>query len=158
MNLSHFSTRPLNELYSVDQTNLKAFFKPEGLWISVDGSDDWPNWCRGNDFGNIDEQVRYRIHLKSDHNLLILTDADEIRAFDKKYKMKKQSPGRPYEIINIHWGKVSEEYQGIIITPYCWELRMEEGFMWYYGWDCASGCIWNADAVEKFEMMEKEAA
>jgi hypothetical protein len=26
-------------------------------------------------------------------------------------------------------------------------LRM--GLMWYYGWDCASGCIWDTSVIER---------
>ena len=35
---------------------------------------------------------------------------------------------------------------GIIIAPYQWYCRMTVD--WYYTWDCASGCIWNLDAIE----------
>jgi len=38
---------------------------------------------------------------------------------------------------------VSKEYDGIEIAPYQWDARLS--LIWYYGWDVASGCIWNLD-------------
>lgn len=45
----------------------------------------------------------------------------------------------------MNYGKVAEKYGGIEITPYLWEKRLNS--MWYYGWDCASGCVWDRSAV-----------
>ncbi|QBI98814.1 hypothetical protein SEA_BOBBY_184 [Mycobacterium phage Bobby] len=49
----------------------------------------------------------------------------------------------------IDWGKVAADYGGIIIAPYQWSRRMDPH--WYYTWDCASGCIWNLEAIESLE-------
>lgn len=35
------------------------------------------------------------------------------------------------------------------ITPYCWPARMDPDLIWYYGWDCASGCIWDASTIHQ---------
>lgn len=45
----------------------------------------------------------------------------------------------------IDWQAVASDHDGIIISPYNWPARHE--MIWYYPWDCASGCIWNADAI-----------
>lgn len=29
-----------------------------------------------------------------------------------------------------------------------WNLRFHEDFLWYYGWDCASGCFWDPSILE----------
>lgn len=42
---------------------------------------------------------------------------------------------------------IGARYDGIVITPYVWSMRLDRSAFWYYGWDCASGCIWNASAV-----------
>ena len=47
----------------------------------------------------------------------------------------------------IDWHAVAQAYAGIEIAPYCWSLRFEYEFLWYYGWDCASGCVWELSAV-----------
>ena len=54
----------------------------------------------------------------------------------------------------IDWPKVAERYDGIIIAPYQWSRRLD-GPMWYYGWDCASGCVWRARAVLELKSMEE---
>ena len=40
------------------------------------------------------------------------------------------------------WKLIAQEFDGIEIAPYQWEIRMDYNFFWYYGWDCASGCLW----------------
>jgi hypothetical protein len=72
----------------------------------------------------------------------------------------------------IDWPKVSERYDGVVIAPYVWSLRMGdyemiEGRMrktpdsaisdWYYPWDCASGCIWKASAIKAFDLIKENA-
>jgi hypothetical protein len=51
----------------------------------------------------------------------------------------------------IAWDRLRERYQGLIVTPYIWERRLTMGngpdAMWYYFWDCASGCIWDPAAI-----------
>lgn len=42
---------------------------------------------------------------------------------------------------------MAHRYDGIIIAPYVWSLRLDIDFFWYYDWDCASGVIWNSAAV-----------
>ena len=29
--------------------------------------------------------------------------------------------------------------------------RLDMETRWYYGWDCASGCVWDASAVQSVE-------
>jgi hypothetical protein len=69
----------------------------------------------------------------------------EILEFQETYCVAHpimRSPG-------IDWGRVAEQYHGIVIAPYQWSLRLD--LMWYYGWDCASGCIWDTWIVERVE-------
>jgi hypothetical protein len=53
----------------------------------------------------------------------------------------------------IEWRKVAERFDGIIIAPYIWQRRLDLESSWYYSWDCASGCIWNASAVREIVPM-----
>ena len=43
----------------------------------------------------------------------------------------------------------------MFITPYQWELRFE--LDWYYGWDVASGCVWNLSVIESMEPVTRPA-
>jgi hypothetical protein len=70
-------------------------------------------------------------------------------AFDAEYRFPHPDLGR---MSYIDWPRVAERFDGVIIAPYQWKHRLE--LMWYYGWDCASGCIWNARAVSCFEVAE----
>ncbi len=54
----------------------------------------------------------------------------------------------------LEWDKVKDKYQGIIIAPYQWECRLALETCWYYGWDCASGCIWDLDCIKEFIKQE----
>lgn len=40
---------------------------------------------------------------------------------------------------------VAKDYDGIEIAPYQESLRYD--LEWYYGWDVASGCIWNFEGI-----------
>lgn len=82
---SHFSSYPIENLIAIDQGD-KTWHKPKGLWLSVDGEDDWPAWCAAEDFCDTGAQYHYRIILCAAGNILFLKTADEIRSFHRKYK------------------------------------------------------------------------
>lgn len=57
-------------------------------------------------------------------------------------------------LINSHtidWGRVAEKYGGIEIAPGLpWRFRTRS--KWYYTWDCASGVIWDVNAITGIEL------
>lgn len=152
MILRHYSAKmfPL-----IDMTReLKISDKPRGLWLSDDSDEEscWPAWCRAETFQleNLRFQYRARLHAKA--AVLILASAFEIDAFTTEYGRRPAwQRDRGYYRPEIDWPEVGQKYQGIIITPYQWTRRLEGGSPWYYGWDCASGCIWDISALEIFE-------
>lgn len=157
MDLSHFTSKPIDVIVSRSQEE-DQYFKPNGLWVSVDGTDDWPSWCRSEEYGDIDNEIRYKVDLNDNCKVLILSTSEQIKDFNKKYSFTPAA-FRAYlgKIRYINWKKVANDYQGLIIAPYCWELRLDTDLIWYYGWDCASGCIWDGAAVKSIEII-KEAA
>ena len=154
LSLSHFSNEPyLRHIYSKKQRVAEyrsCFDKPCGLWVSVDGEHDWPSWCESESFGI--GRFRHQIYLAPDSNVLHLKSASDIMDFRAKWGIEKEDRFRD---VYIPWEKVAEAYQGIIIAPYQWSRRMEEN--WYYGWDCASGCIWDAAAIQCAEPIREVA-
>lgn len=148
MNLSHFTDAATLEVRSVEQ-RARYKMKPRGLWVSVDGPDDWPSWCASEQFRDTDSQNRFRVTLADDANILVIATAAELDAFDAEYG----------DAVNglelIEWTLVAARWQGIIIAPYQWARR--NGKLWYYGWDCASGCIWDASAIASVEPVEVDA-
>ena len=116
--------------------------KPSGLWMTVeqDGEDQcWRSWC---------EQEGYRLHaLKHVHeidvnmtHMLVLDTPEAVIRFDDKYTQDK----RRHFIID--WTRVAEDFAGIFIVPYQWNLRMSM-INWYYSWDCSSGCVWDTSHI-----------
>jgi hypothetical protein len=81
--------------------------------------------------------------------LLLLNSASDIDKFHQKYRQSLRASKFPPGYIG--WKRVAENYDGIIIAPYCWERRHHKHARWYYTWDVASGCVWNADAMRIVE-------
>lgn len=122
--------------------------KPIGFWYSVD--EDWERWCHDENFGAKDYAHQFSVDL-GDTNILRLTTIKEIYEFGVKYRpplLEDEPRGLHLDHMYIDWTRVAEEYDGIEIAPYQYPIRLEPEFMWYYGWDCASGCIWRGPHVK----------
>lgn len=123
-------------------------WKPHGLWVSDDDDYGWADWCRGAGFRAFALKYRYKITLAESHNVLIIKNRRQFKKFHKEFSLENDPRLRNNPFIDlerIDWSKVMKVYDGVIITPYRWEFRF---YIWYNGWDCASGCIWNRKAVK----------
>lgn len=145
--LRHYSDEPIGALRSVEQD--PGFqYKPNGLWVSVDSCEDnWRAWCEANTFQQHRFAVAHDVTLHPNARILRLSRMGDLLAFTQTYRGPREHPQRDYP--SISWAHVAAEYQGIIITPYVWPARLDDRVHWYYGWDCASGCIWDADAIAR---------
>lgn len=142
--LLHYSREPLVTVRSVEQGD-QPDMKPRGLWVSVLGEDDWQSWCESEGFAT-ETFKQTEITLAPDAKILRLSEDWQIIDLTRKFDV----PGTrrtPHWRIMLDWRKVAALYQGIIIAPYSWQCRHHGETSWYYGWDCASGCIWDAAAV-----------
>lgn len=152
--LLHYTSEPLEVVRSVAQPAAGHFnhgggdMKPAGLWVSVEGEDDWLQWCEGESFGNPGAQLCYEIALVPDAPVLRIDAPARLIDFTREFGFDRYEGKLPVagHIDAMHWAKVAERYAGIIIAPYCWQQRLESETFWYYSWDCASGCIWDATA------------
>lgn len=131
----------------------KRYDKPTGFWVSVAGEDDWPSWCRSEEFRDIDNSVRHDVILSPSANLLVLDSPAAMREFDTEYGFL-DSIG--YSGYAIDWPRLYGEYDGIVIAPYQWSERYGE-LRWYSGWDCASGCVWNLGAITSVAVVPAES-
>jgi hypothetical protein len=122
-----------------------SYGKPTGLWVSSVGPDDWESWCMRERFDLEGLRRRHYVSLASNANILYLTNVEMLKAFHEIYANRD---GIPHRMCGINWAEVAKDYQGIIITPY--QPRMRYYADWYYGWDCASGCIWDLTAIVRF--------
>ena len=145
----HYSPSPLTCVHSTQQNadyDLHAFNKPKGLWLSVEGEDDWKAWCESEQFMTARLKYIHEIQLHDDADIIRLTCRKDMEQFTKRYGRKSEFARRfSFDERAIQWTRVANEHQGIIIAPYIWSARLE--LNWYYGWDCASGCIWDSNAV-----------
>lgn len=162
MKLIHYSSKPFDlkpNDYSQDRVDYHA--KPHGLWVSAEGDlgEDnltWKEWCEQENFELKSLNHSYLVNLKPEARILYLKTPEEILEFGVKFPYIRQqwntSEGRKFCATNeLDWIEVKNIYQGIIISPYQWTLRLSNRCNWYYGWDCASGCIWDLSCIESFE-------
>ena len=121
--------------------------KPHGLWFDV--NKDWQRWCYQNEFNLDDLKHCHKVHITQMDKILYLRADKDILAFSRKFG--RQFPDMPtrYEYyIQVDWPTIAKEYAGILISPYNWGLRLNNITGWYYGWDCASGCVWDTSILE----------
>lgn len=181
MKFIHYSDEPIKRLdplyYDIYPKEFYVMGKPTGLWFSAedfkDDDQNWFTWCMGEKFRLDCLMCPHEITFKPEARILYLSSVSEILDFNEMYgyqmfpyqstlevdpkiqqMMKETLPFfvPPSESMDsIRWECVYEMWQGIVIAPYQWPLRLSSAARWYYGWDCASGCVWDIDAIKSFE-------
>lgn len=135
----HFSTEPIIDVLSVAPDRGSFPSKPSGLWYSV--GDEWEKWCESEGFRDCFTQHRYVLDVDLSR-VLRLDSAAAIRSFSRAHALAGAARH------GIDWTAVADRgWAGIEIAPYQWSMRHSAEAAWYYSWDVASGCIWNAEAV-----------
>lgn len=123
-----------------------------GFWFACGPS--WYNWEieANEETPSVGTEV-YRIIIKEDR-LIKLNTLSRIEKFMSEYgREKKKGKENKNEILLIDWKKVSQKYGGFIACPYIKNHIIAKyknninKFIWYLLLDCASGCIWNLDAI-----------
>lgn len=150
MKLLHYSHKPILKLderrYPI---SARTIGKPGGLWLSCDN--EWEEWSKEADYNIEGLAYSHPIILLPFAKILRLSSAESIDEFTKQYIAAPRNPlCFDRDTYEINWAPIKEAYQGIIIAPYQWGCRLSPDTMWYYGWDCASGCIWDLAAIESF--------
>jgi len=111
--------------------------KPKGLWYSL--GNEWANLLK---FDPLNWAKTYNnvFLLEIDLKKILKIDSYEMLiVFDRNH-----SDGNMY----VDWGKLQKMgYSGVEIIPYQGEARYN--IPWYYGWDIASGCIWDTSCIKK---------
>ena len=129
--------------------------KPAGLWYAV-GS-EWIDWCQSEMPEWIGDKY-YRIEvtdkvLKIDTEPKFMDFMKEFAEMEPPYKFATMDHPMFINSLRrdtmINWEKVAQQYSGIEIAPYRYDLRLEH--MWYYGWDVASGCIWDKSGIKSLK-------
>lgn len=133
-----------------ESTTDYPYRKPKGLWISDESDYGWAKWCADEDFNPDRLSHCHEVTLGiGTQPLLLLSTEEQVRTFDARFGYSGRW-GR-----GIRWEQVADVLAGIFITPYRWELRLD--LDWYYGWDVASGCVWNLSVIHDWKPMERKA-
>lgn len=154
LKLSHYCSEPAVVMEPREQD--LADMKPLGLWVSVDGEMDWPSWCLAEHFSRGEDlRFQHRVTLAPDHRVLHLSSGISLRWLTNKYPDHKYRELGLGSNFRLDWRRLAQDHDGLVISPYLWECRLDHDVFWYYGWDCASGCIWNPRSVASVEMVRK---
>lgn len=135
---------------------MRPYMKPDGLWLSPEDNteecdDSWRDYCSLELSGST-LTYKYHVKLASCANLLIISDVSGMYTFWKKYRYTEEFGH--FGCLAIRWQDVAVAYQGILIAPYQWSLRLHSDFFWYNTWDCASGCIWDISAIQFITLLQ----
>jgi hypothetical protein len=141
--------------------------KPNGLWFDV--NEDWKGWCEAEQFRPETLRYRHKVTILDASQILFLQSVKDIDSFTRKYERNRFSQinllqsakdidafTREYgrDLFGdiqqqfgkyIVWGEVAKKYSGIVISPYFHEKSLTN--LWYYGWGCASGCVWDTCVI-----------
>jgi hypothetical protein len=141
--------------------------KPNGLWFDVNES--WKQWCHDVQFRLENLGYRHIVTILDKSRILFLRNAKDIDAFAREYGHNLSGHIQLLQNIGdtdafarqygrdlfgdvqrqfsnyIMWGEVAEKYSGIIIDPY--SRSRSQTYLWYYGWNCAGGCIWDTSII-----------
>jgi len=137
--------------------------KPLGLWYSLQWH--WLNYDKleydiiPNKKYDYDGYL-YNIELNNDcttdisdsnkDKILILNNNEDKYIFYVKYQLNTHM-GEIFHLIN--WAKVANDYGGLEISDLNRSNQLKH--RWSYGWDVPSGCIWNADIINKFDLINE---
>lgn len=160
MRLVHFSNAPvkLDTLIARGQDE-QGDMKPKGLWVSDEDAEcSWSWWCKGENFRLGDLTHVHEVTLSNTAEICYLRTPGEIIDFGREFRVQHGpfagGSTLGYHLMMLDWVRVIQRWHGIVITPYQWACRMENDCFWYYGWDAASGCIWEPSAIGSIILRE----
>lgn len=116
----------------------QGLLKPPGMWYSFGLA-----WIKFIVSEKYEKQPKYIDLLEVDKSKLICINTP--LALDKFHLQYGISFKTHEKYKTIDWKAVMKDYGGIEIAPYIHQRRFS--YLWYYGFDIASGCIWDADVL-----------
>lgn len=149
MKLVHFSPSA-EPIQFVERPQQAMMYKPRGLWVSDEDDFGWSKWCKNEDFHQENLQFAHPVELVPEHVKLLAT-REQLLDFTRRYALQdvtnERDPDYPLRNQFLDWDKVAREHGAVVITPYHWDCWMDEDCFWYYGWDCASGIVFQRRAI-----------
>ena len=144
---THNSKRLFNKFEDVPVSSQKVGGKPKGFWYGCDGS--WERWAK-QEMPKFLGKHNYKVQVDLS-KMIVIRDYPQLIFFEKKYGVNVLDKVPGYEDmvdVYIDWPRVVKEYSGIEIAPYISKARERD---WYFGWDVASGCVWEKSALKSVE-------
>lgn len=144
----HMSKKPF-ELEHRTYTQ-KIDVKPQGFWYGF-GS-EWIDWCRAEMPDWVGKYV-YSVDI-GNANVFKINDNHNLSKFGRLWRgyLHPEIQEERMLVSMINWKEFvqEEKYDGIEINPHQNYQDEKRGYlhMWYYGWDVASGCVWNLNGVK----------
>lgn len=127
--------------------------KPTGFWYDIGG--EWADWLKYEqpDWAQTSYRIAHAVVVDEARILRIRTHK-QLLDFAAEYRVKhgdvtseRAATMGPIDRY-IDWRRVERNgYAGVEIAPYIGSARFDDLVPWYYGWDIASGCIWDFDAI-----------
>jgi hypothetical protein len=122
------------------------FEKPNGIWYGC--GDAWIVWLES-EMPSWLEDSSYLYEIELGEGILKISTDEEFVQFEKIFLTVSTMGG----MRAINWPAVAKIYNGIEICPYNYNRRMKSN--WYYGWDVASGCIWNKKGIAGINLLSE---
>lgn len=167
-NKYHFSSQPIQGIYSIDLSQQSTIQKPQGLWYSWGGS--WPlfmltDYLRS--FGQCHnakwaksrmEDINYIYKVDVDFTrMLRLRTCRSFKEFTVEYGRELSGEEKEEKFAKfmdfphvINWKKVAKRYRGIDVR---YNDNCTLDYHWFEHWDCHSGCIWKLSAVKDMKLV-----
>ncbi len=142
------SKEPYTEFRNVAQQTPQSFSKkPQGLWYSC--GDDWVDWAKY-EMPHWIEESNYLYEVVLGDDVLRITNADEFQWLEKNFLRSTGFGGAAMD-----WKAIQDAgYSGIEICPY--QAQFSYSADWYYGWDVASGCIWDSRGIVEVKLLAQK--
>lgn len=131
-----------------NRTQVECSMKPTGFWY--DFNNEWTEWCESEMPHWLNNKIRYEVEIDT-KDILILENKQDLTEFTNMYGY---SISNLLTMQHINWIKVAETYKGIEIPNYLYNCRLDHNFFWYYGWDVASGCIWDTSTIKSLTIID----
>lgn len=144
----HFSDNIIERIEDFLLPTHHRSMKPNGLYYSIEEEGDdtgWRAWCEAENFRC--DRLKHQHEIEIDMSrVLEIGSMHAIQQFNRTYGVVIDD--RFQMLKNIDWGLLAKDWAGIEVNPYLYSAQMEDDAgLWYYGWDCSSGCIWDLSIV-----------
>lgn len=136
----HVGAQPTREGFKAP-TEWRVCSKPKsgGFWTSSlteDGTSGWIDWCRGEEWGEVDQKHWWRLSTPIGTPVLVIDTYEDLERLDARYG-RPMYPESPIRLLDFD-AMVADRWAGLHLTEAGqWATRLSDPIN-LYGWDCES--------------------